>query len=88
MVTDVSAGQKGILPPYGAVITPLKSSTPIIFHSMGPILLSCDKHNLIGGFCQLPPGNPLNQARSPKGFFRGITGSDSAIPTGRKQTRS
>ena len=32
--------KKGILPPYREFITPLNSSTPIIFHSMRPILLS------------------------------------------------
>ena len=31
--------KKGILPPYRETITPLNSNTPIIFHSMRPILL-------------------------------------------------
>lgn len=54
MATDVSAGsKKGILPPYGAVITPLISSTPIIFHSMEPILLSGTSIILPAGFVNL-----------------------------------
>jgi len=32
--------KKGILPPYGAAITPLKSSTLHIFHNITPNLLA------------------------------------------------
>ena len=96
-VTMVSAGKKGILPPYRAVITPLKSSTPIIFHSMKtdpPFLkTSIDTDDAFvkrkpSGHGSDRDGKPLNQARSSKVFLRGVPGSVSAIPIGRKQTSS
>ena len=67
-MTDVSAGKKGILPPYREAITPLNSNTPIIFHSMTPILLSGISIILPAGFVNDCQGIPLNRAYWPRAF--------------------
>ena len=73
-------------------VTDIRMIPFILHHSSSPAFSPISFNDLSVSFHAHSAGisllNPFSQARSENGFFFGVIGSDTALPTGRMHTRS